>query len=57
MFVRRKTIKGRVYYYLVRSMREGCRVKQEFVEYLGPEQPSRRRVNELKRKHERNLKT
>ena len=51
MFVRKKTIKGREYYYLVRSVRDGDAVRQEYLEYLGPNIPQKKELQRLKRKH------
>lgn len=42
-YVRTKTIKGKTYRYLVKSVREGKRVRQVFVSYIGnPSPPSSR---------------
>ena len=38
-FIRVKYIAGRPYYYLVRSVREGGKVKQKVVKYLGTRKP------------------
>jgi hypothetical protein len=35
VFIRKKTVNGQVYYYLVRSGRRGDRVKQEMLCYMG----------------------
>lgn len=35
MFVRKKTVNGRVYHYLVRSVRQNGKVRQEALAYLG----------------------
>ena len=35
VFLRKKIIKGRAYYYLVKSVREGDKVKQKCIRYLG----------------------
>jgi hypothetical protein len=51
MFVRKKTIKGRVYYYLVRSVRKGDSIRQEFVDYLGARLPSKKELEAIKKKH------
>ena len=37
-FVRKKTIKGNTYFYLVRSVRQGDLVRQKVVKYLGSKQ-------------------
>ncbi len=49
-FVRVKTIKGRDYRYLVRAQREGDRVSQKVVRYLGPAEP----VYKVQRKRKSN---
>ena len=51
MFVRKKTIKGRQYYYLVRSIRDGNCVRQEYLEYIGPNLPSKKQLESIKKKH------
>jgi hypothetical protein len=51
MFVRKKTIKGRQYYYLVRSVRAGDTIRQECLEYLGPKLPPKKELEALKKKH------
>lgn len=38
-FVRVKYIHGRPYYYLVKSTREGGKVKQKVIRYLGTRKP------------------
>lgn len=35
MFVRKKTVNGQVYHYLVRSVRQNGKVRQEALAYLG----------------------
>jgi hypothetical protein len=39
-YVRRKTVKGKTYCYLVKSVREGKRVRQVFVSYIGNPPPA-----------------
>ena len=39
-YVRCKTIKGKTYRYLVKSVREGKRVRQVFVSYIGNPPPA-----------------
>lgn len=39
-YIRRKTIKGKTYQYLVKSVREGKRVRQVFVGYIGNPPPA-----------------
>jgi len=51
MFIRKKKIKGRQYYYLVKSVRKNCNVKQEYVEYLGSIEPTTEEIIKLKKKH------
>lgn len=51
-FVRKKNIKGKTYYYLVKSVREGKRVYQVNLAYLGPEEPKGEEVRKLIKKHE-----
>jgi len=46
-YVRAKKVKGRTYYYLVKSVRVGDRVRQVNLEYLGAEKPSTRHVKKL----------
>ena len=53
MFVRKKTVKGRDYYYLVKSIRDGDTVRQECLEYIGPKIPSTTELKEIKRRHEK----
>jgi len=38
-FIRRKQIKGKDYYYLVKSVREGLKVRQVVIKYLGTTPP------------------
>ncbi len=40
MFVREKRQGKQVYYYLIKSYREGGKVKKKVVKYLGKEKPS-----------------
>lgn len=39
MYLVRRRIRGREYWYLVRSVRSGDRVRQEVVRYVGPVDP------------------
>jgi len=48
MFIRKKTIKGKDYYYLVESYREDRKVKQRVVKYLGAKKPSPEEVEKIK---------
>jgi hypothetical protein len=56
MFVRRKTVKGRQYFYLVRSVRSGDTVRQQCLEYLGAAMPAKKELERLKRAHGRKAK-
>ncbi|MEA1925501.1 MAG: hypothetical protein U9M95_06490 [Candidatus Altiarchaeota archaeon] len=51
-YVRAKKVKGRTYYYLVKSVRVGGKVRQVNLEYLGPEKPSQRHVKKLSRRYD-----
>jgi len=51
VYVRVKEIKGNKYYYLVKSKREGSRVRQITLEYLGAEQPDEKVIKSIKRKY------
>lgn len=48
MFVRKKHIKGRTYYYLVKSVREKNRVRQVFIEYFGSTPPQESKPTKIK---------
>ena len=54
MYVRKKIIKGRTYFYLVKSVRNGSSVRQVYLEYLGAEPPSKtvlkRKIREYEKK-------
>jgi len=41
MFIRVKTIKNKDYYYLVENKRDGDKVKQKVVKYLGTTRPDK----------------
>jgi hypothetical protein len=56
MFVRKKTIKGRQYYYLVRSVRTGGTVRQQCLEYLGAALPHKKELEKIKKAHARRAK-
>ena len=51
-YVRTKKVKGQTYYYLVEAKREGMKVRQKVLRYLGKERPSpeeiERLINEIK---------
>lgn len=51
VYVRGKKIKGQTYYYLVKSVREGDRVRQVSLEYLGAEKPSMEKLRRFGRKY------
>ncbi len=51
MFVRKKQIKGNVYYYLVKSVRDKTHVRQVVLEYLGPSPPPEKKVKALALKY------
>ncbi len=51
-YVRKKTVKGHDYYYLVKGVRTGRRVQQIVLRYLGPEKPSAGEVDRLKREQD-----
>jgi len=48
-FVRAKRIKNRTYYYLVESRREGNRVKQKVIKYLGTQMPTKEQIETMRR--------
>ena len=52
VFVRTKKIKGRDYYYLVKSIRKGNTIKQITLEYLGSEMPSKNEIKKIKKRYE-----
>ncbi|HEX55069.1 MAG: 2-C-methyl-D-erythritol 4-phosphate cytidylyltransferase [Candidatus Altiarchaeales archaeon] len=56
VYVRAKEIKGKRYYYLVKSKREGSRVRQITLKYLGSTHPDEETIMKLKNKYEKNLK-
>jgi len=49
-FVRTKKIKGGTYYYLVESIREGKRVRQKVIKYLGTKAPTKEEIEAVRRK-------
>lgn len=51
VYIRSKKIKGNLYYYLVKSIREGDRVKQITLDYLGTEKPSSSEFIRLKKRY------
>ncbi len=54
-FIRTKKIGGGTYYYLVKSVREGKRVHQVNLAYLGSKKPGKEEIKQLKEKHEEKL--
>jgi hypothetical protein len=48
-FVRTKRKGNRTYYYLVESKREGNKVKQKVIKYLGAEVPTKEQIETLRR--------
>jgi hypothetical protein len=48
-FVRTKRIKNRTYYYLVESRREGKKVRQKVIKYLGAEMPTKEQIEAIRR--------
>jgi len=56
MFVRRKTIKGRTYFYLVKSVRNGDRITQQYLEYLGAQIPTKKQLDVKKKKYQKKTK-
>ncbi|MBN2013991.1 MAG: hypothetical protein JW778_02315 [Candidatus Altiarchaeota archaeon] len=52
-YIRTKRIKGGIYYYLVKSVREGRRVYQVNLAYIGAVKPSKEAVRKLKKKYDR----
>jgi hypothetical protein len=51
MFIRKKRIKGRTYYYLVKSVRLGERIVQKYLEYFGAVEPTKRQLELARKKH------
>ena len=48
-FVRTKRIKNKTYYYLVESKREGNKVRQRVIKYLGTEMPTKEQIEAMRR--------
>jgi hypothetical protein len=46
-FLRTKKVKGRLYWYLVRSERVNGRIKQVVLKYFGSHQPTEKEVEEV----------
>ena len=51
VYVRSKRVKGNTYYYLVKSVREGDRVRQVTLDYLGAERPDTSELIRLKKSY------
>jgi len=54
MFVRKKIINNKEYYYLVKSFRENKRVRQKVLEYLGTTIPNHETIKKIKEKYIKN---
>ena len=48
-FIRTKRQGSRVYYYLVESKRDGNKVRQKVIKYLGTEPPTKEQIETMKR--------
>ena len=48
-FIRSKRKGSRTYYYLVESKREGNKVRQKVIKYLGAEMPTKEEIELLRR--------
>ena len=48
-FVRTKRQGDRIYYYLVENRREGKKVKQKVIKYLGREVPTKDQIENMRR--------
>ena len=46
-FVRTKRQGSRIYYYLVENKREGKKVRQKVIKYLGTEAPTKERIENI----------
>ena len=53
-FVRTKRQGNKTYYYLVESRREGSKVRQKVIRYLGTEKPTKVQLEALKGGSQRN---
>lgn len=47
VYIRAKTVRGRTYYYLVKSVRDGGSVRQIVLKYMGREKPSVEELNNI----------
>jgi len=50
VFVRGKHQGNRTYYYLVENHRDGKKVKQKVIKYLGTEMPTQEQLEDMRRK-------
>lgn len=50
MFIRKKKVKDREYFYLVKSIREGKKVRQITIKYIGTEIPKNFNLKQLENK-------
>jgi len=48
-FVRTKRQGNRIYYYLVESKREGKKVRQKVIKYLGTKPPTKEQIETMRR--------
>jgi len=48
-FVRTKRQGDRIYYYLVENKREGKKVRQKVIKYLGTEPPTKEQIETMRR--------
>ena len=48
-FVRTKRQGDRIYYYLVENRREGKKVRQKVIKYLGTEPPTKEQIETIRR--------
>lgn len=48
-FIRTKRKGNRIYYYLVESKREGKKVRQKVIKYLGTEPPTKEQIEVMRR--------
>ncbi len=48
-FVRTKRQGDRIYYYLVENKRDGKKVKQKVIKYLGTEPPTKEQIEAMRR--------
>jgi len=48
-YVRVKKRRQRMYYYLVESKREGNKVRQKVIKYLGAEMPTKEQIEAIRR--------